>query len=209
MQAQYAATFKARFERWLRSGRSSKPNRTNDVLYEQSIVDSPPIPLAVWVMNAIRGLPTSEDLRRTYFWESKRRGAQETESLAAEKRKSRMQRLWRVQWSGTVRMLVVVDDGLFEWRTVFAMIQGHRLLWWRSVGDFDSGVPPIGRLFLAGHVGLSSPSPLELREIRPEDVELVVSIFGSGSRVTILTQSIETKTDLEEAVESAVTNKTD
>jgi hypothetical protein len=89
------------------------------------------------------------------------------------------------------------------------MIQGHRLLWWRSAGDFDSGLSPLGRLFLAGHAGLSSPSPLELREISPEDVQRVVCVFGSGSRVTILTQSIEAKDDLEKVVEAVVTSKID
>lgn len=179
---------------------------------EESYVEKEPAetPLATWVMNAIRGLPTSEDLRKTYFWESKRLGARETESLAAAKRKSRMQRLWRVQWYCTARMLAhnKTEDGP-DWRTVFAMIQGHRLLWWRSIGDFDSGFPPLGRLFLAGHAGLSSPSPLELREISSDEVERVVCIFGSGSRVTILANSNEAKNDLEKAVEAAVSSKID
>lgn len=95
------------------------------------------------------------------------------------------------------------------WRTVFTIIQGRRVLWWRSVGDFDSGISPLGRLLLAGHAGLSCPSPLELREISPEDVGRVVCVFGSGSRVTILTQSIEAKDDLEKVVEAAASNKTD
>jgi hypothetical protein len=89
------------------------------------------------------------------------------------------------------------------------MIQGRRLLWWRSVGDFDSGVSPLGRLFLAGHAGLSSPSPLELREISPEEVERVVCVFGSGSRVTILAESIEAKAELDKVVEAAVSSKID
>lgn len=96
-----------------------------------------------------------------------------------------------------------------EWRTVFAMIQGHRLLWWRSVGEFDTGVSPLGRLFLAGHAGLSSPSPLELRKISREDVERTVSIFGSGARTTILTESLEAKEELENAVEAALSSKQD
>ena len=62
-------------------------------------------PVATWITNALRGVPTSEDLRRTYFWESRRLGASETESIAAAKRKARMERLWRVQWYRSVRML--------------------------------------------------------------------------------------------------------
>jgi len=167
-------------------------------------------PFGTWIINAFRGIPTSEDLRRTYFWEIRRLGAEETESLAAAKRKNRMQRLWRVQWYRSVRMLTEsTKNEELEWRTVFAMIQGHRLLWWRSVGEFDSGVSPLGRLFLAGHAGLSSPSPLELRKISREDAERTVSIFGSGARTTILTESLEAKEELENAVEAALSSKQD
>jgi hypothetical protein len=121
-----------------------------------------------------------------------------------------MQRLWKVQWFSTVRMLVHKDASSehYEWRTVFAMIQGHRLLWWRSVADFDSGATPIGRLYLAGHAGLSSPSPLELRKISSGDTDRVVTIFGSGSRVTVLTQAVEAKVELEHVVE-AISGKQD
>ena len=121
-----------------------------------------------------------------------------------------MQRLWRVQWYCTVQMLVQYAHAQrLEWRTVFAMVQGHRLLWWRSVGDFDDGLAPQGRLFLAGHAGLATPSPLELREISPDDVERVVCVFGSGARATILTQSVVAKEELELVVESAVSAKAD
>jgi len=189
----------------MRSGKrveSEEPSST-----DKNDADSP---FVTWIMNGVRGLPTSEDLRRTYFWESRRLGAREMQSLAAEKRRSRMQRLWRVQWYCTVRILTFdeITESL-EWRTAFVMLQGHRLLWWRSVGDFDSGSAPLGRLFLRGHAGIASPSPRELREISPEDVERVVCIFGSGARVTILTPSIEAKAGLEEAVEAAVSSKQD
>lgn len=166
-------------------------------------------PIATWITNALRGLPTSEDLRRTYFWESRRLGAKETESIAAAKRKARMEKLWRVQWYRSVRMLTENTNKELEWRTVFAMIQGHRVLWWRSVGDFDNGVPPLGRLFLAGHTGLASPSPLELRKISRDEVERVVCVFGSGERTTVLTESLEAKEELENAVEDALSSKQD
>lgn len=166
-------------------------------------------PLLVWIMNYIRGLPTSEDLRKTYFWESRRVGARETESLSAAKRKSRMQRLWRVQWYGTAQMLITHKVGSPEWRSVFAIVQGHRLLWWRSMHDFDSGVSPLDRLLLSGHAGFSSPSPLELREINPNDIDRVICIFGSGSRVTMLLSSIEGRVEIEHVIEAALSTKTD
>jgi hypothetical protein len=192
----------------MRSGRSSRQVKSFPVT--NSNEESTESAFAAWIVNAIRGLPTSEDLRKIYFWESRRIGARETESLAATKRKSRMQRLWRVQWYGTVQMLIIQKKwDSPEWRSVFVMIQGHRLLWWRSINDFDNGVSPMDRLFLAGHAGLSSPSPLELREISPTDVERIVCVFGSGSRVTILAPSIEVKSDIETVIESTLLTKVD
>ena len=181
--------------------------KTLDVLPIQVQNESP---FATWAVNAIRGLPTSEDLRKIYFWESRRKGAQESESLSVAKRKARMKRLWRVQWYGTTRMLLVnkkLDTS--EWRTVFVLVQGHRLLWWRSIHDFDNGIAPLGRLLLAGHAGLSNPSPLELREMNAEEMERVVCIFGSGSRATLLTSTVEAKLDLEGIIEAALFNKQD
>jgi hypothetical protein len=164
----------------------------------------------IWIVNAIRGLPTSEDLRKIYFWESRRKGAQESESLSVAKRKARMKRLWRVQWYGTTRMLLLnKKSDSSEWRTVFILVQGHRLLWWRSIHDFDNGIAPLGRLLLAGHAGLSSPSPLELREMNVEELDRVVCIFGSGSRVTLLTSTAETKVELESVIDAALLNKQD
>ena len=163
-----------------------------------------------WIVNAIRGLPTSEDLRKNYFWESRRKGAQESESLSVTKRKARMQRLWRVQWYGTTRMLLFnKKSDNSEWRIVFGLVQGHRLLWWRSIHDFDNGIAPLGRLLLTGHAGLTSPSPIELREMNAEEIDRVVCIFGSGSRATLLTSTVETKIDLERVIEAALLDKQD
>jgi hypothetical protein len=91
----------------------------------------------------------------------------------------------------------------------FALIQGHRLLRWRSVGDFDNGIPPLDRLFLAGHAGLSYPSPLVLRSLSLDEMQRVVCMFGSASLATILTPSITAKEDLEQVVLHAVSVRTE
>lgn len=197
---------KARIDRWLRSGRSS----TRPKMDVAPTIAPSESPFMTWFVNAIRGLPTSEDLRKIYFWESRRKGAQESEMLSVAKRKVRMQRLWRVQWYGTALMLLFnKKSDSTEWRTVFVLVQGHRILWWRSIHDFDNGIAPLGRLLLAGHAGLSSPSPLELREMNTEEMDRVVCIFGSGSRVTLLAPSIDTKLDLENVIEGALYDKQD
>jgi hypothetical protein len=93
------------------------------------------------------------------------------------------------------------------------MIHGHRFLWWRSTEEFDNGEAPLGRIFLAGHAGLATPSPLEMRSIRKDELLRTVCIFGRGEivqeRVAILTPTVEMKNSLEGAIVSATTSKAD
>jgi hypothetical protein len=164
--------------------------------------------VATWFLNAIRGLPTDEDLRRAYFWESKRVGERESEILSSRKRQTRLQRLWNAPWYATVQLMERYDETRkIHWETVFAIVQGRRFLWWRSARDFDSGEEPVGRIFLSGHAGLASLSPLELREIGQDEIPLIATIFGRGlrgqQRASLLMPSVEVKESLEAAVLAA------
>jgi hypothetical protein len=161
----------------------------------------------IWLKNAFRGLPTDEDLRKAYFWEGRRIGAKTREGYATEKRMARLKRLWRAQWHGMIKIRSGSKDKsatCSTWDEIFAVVQGRRFLWWKSVKDFDSGSPPQGRIFLAGHAGLSGLSPLEMREIDKKYVPLIVGIFGKGlqeqQRVTLLLPN----SDMKEALENAV-----
>jgi hypothetical protein len=164
-------------------------------------------------LNAFRGLPTLEDLRKTYFWESKRVGAREKEAYVAERRNQRMERLWRVQWHGSIEMLTFVKGGSnnLDHRNAFALLQGHRFLWWRSVTDFDDGADPLGYVSFRGHAGLASPSPLEMRELKVDELPRLICVFGRGAekqeRVTLLTHSISDKNALERSIEDAISKK--
>ena len=170
--------------------------------------EEPEVPIATWVQNAFLGIPTDEDLRKTYFWEKRRIGAKKRDAYANDKRLARLQRLWRAQWHATVKIRDVTakgrPKGTWVWKTVFAVVQGRRFLWWNTVKDFDNGEAPLGRIFLAGHAGLSGLSPLEMREIDSKEVPFVVGIFGKGlkdqQRVTLLLPSTELKETLENAV---------
>jgi hypothetical protein len=111
-------------------------------------------------------------------------------------------------------LLQLKDDGRSEARiAVFSMVQGHRFLWWRSVEGFDSGEKPEGLIFLSGHAGLATPSPLELRLIGKDEMTRVVSIFGRGrdkqERVTIIAPSDDVRMQLEHAVSFATSQKRD
>jgi hypothetical protein len=99
------------------------------------------------------------------------------------------------------------------WKNSFVIVQGHQFLWWNSVLDFDEAIPPAGRVLLAGHAGLATPSPLELREVKKEEIERMVCLFGRGiekqQRVTMLTPSADLKFELEQAIENALLSKMD
>ena len=171
-------------------------------------------PVAVWFMNAIRGMPNDEDLRKAYFWESRQVGAREMEKHAEEKRNSRLKRLWRAQWYSSVEILQKDDKGDdYSWQNAFALIQGHRFLWWQSANDFDRGEAAQGRIFLEGHAGLGTPSPLEMACIEKDNLSRVCTIFGRGidkqKRVTLLAPAKEVKDQLESAVVFAISGKKD
>lgn len=167
------------------------------------------LPIEIWVANALRGIPNSEDLRRTYFWEARREGARGAAVQESLKRSRRLRGLWRVQWNGTVRMFPGKHSTgqPLDFRSMFLVLQGHQVMWWRTVVEFDNGGIPQGRLYLAGHAGLSSPSPLELKAIDEKDASSVVCIFGNGTRITVLMKSPIEKQQLEEAIEAALSSK--
>jgi len=165
-------------------------------------------------MNAIRGMPNDEDLRKAYFWESRRVGAREMEKHAEEKRNSRLRRLWRAQFFSSVEILQEDDrSGKISWQNAFAIVQGHRFLWWRSASDFDSGEQAQGRIFLEGHAGLGTPSPLEMVSIEKDDLSRLCTIFGRGvdkqNRVTLLAPDKGVKDQLDGAVLFAISEKKD
>jgi len=202
VQAQYGLTAKKRIDKIIKNGHASDDD--DDIsqasgLGDEEDEDAP----IIWLKNAFRGVPTDEDLRKAYFWDGRRNGAKAREAYASEKRLSRLKRLWRAHWHATIKILMGSDNGK-SWEKIFAIVQGRRFLWWKTVDDFDNGRPPLGRLFLAGHAGLSGLSPLEMREIDPKDVALVVGIFGAGlldqQRITLLLPSSDLKGSLENAV---------
>jgi hypothetical protein len=162
--------------------------------------------LALWAMNALRSLPTSEDLRKLYFWESLRIGYNEIEKHAQQKRGSRLKRLWKAHWYSRIRLWVRgPNEKEVSWQTVFAVLQGHRFLWWQSVRDFDDGENPAGVLCLTGHAGLSNPSPIEAREFSREELRRLVVVFGRGpnaqqQRITLLPQDLILKKNLENMI---------
>lgn len=185
---------------------------------------SKPSPVATWISNAILSLPTNEDLRKAYFWESRRVGARQVEKLASEKRTARLEKLWKASWYSSVKIFIQFQDregGIdqnqsttyYRLEPSFAMVQGHRFLWWHTVQDFDDGELPAGKLLLSGHAGWGGPSPIEMKIISNDELPLCLSIFGRGGdgqeRVTMLLPDASTKDAFEVAVTDASTFKRD
>eukprot|EP00984_Skeletonema_dohrnii_P029267 scaffold19714_cov144-Skeletonema_dohrnii-CCMP3373.AAC.1 len=170
--------------------------------------------------NMFLSIPTDEDLRRTYFWEARRVGEREREKYAMAKRQTRVEKLWKARWHGSLVMKEKKADAndtqnssarsSWSWKGIFALIEGHRFIWWRSEKHFDTGESPLGQIFFAGHSGLAGLSPLDLRELTKEEIPSVVSIFGRGQqgqqKITMLAPSLELKDSLENAVLFASTD---
>ncbi len=170
--------------------------------------------------NMFLSIPTDEDLRRTYFWEARRVGEREREKYAMAKRQTRVEKLWKARWHGSLEMKEKKEDAnltqqssarsSWSWKGIFALIEGHRFIWWRSEKHFDTGESPLGQIFFAGHSGLAGLSPLDLRELTKEEIPSVISIFGRGQqcqqKITLLAPSLELKDSLENAVLFASTD---
>lgn len=165
---------------------------------------------SIWISNLFRSLPIDDDLQKTYFWEIRSTVARQLRLEAEERRSSRLKKLWRAQWYEVVQIL----QSDFEKRNEkgFAVIQGRRFIWWSSTEAFDTGEQPAGTIFLHGHAGLATPSPIELKAIG-DDIDQAVTIFGRGSdrqkRITMLVPNTQSKDAFEKAVEIALWTKED
>lgn len=79
-----------------------------------------------------------------------------------------------------MKLKIIVDTSSWKWINIFAILQGHRLIWWGSTTDFDTGKNPLGQILFAGHSGLAGLSPLDLRQLQSSEIERTLSIFGRG-----------------------------
>lgn len=177
-------------------------------------------PFTIKITNAIRSIPTNEDLRKTYFWESRQLGTETAKKYALEKRESRLKKLWKAKWHSSIKILFQDDETdqrkqpTFNLKPIFAVVQGHRFIWWDSVDEFDDGELPSGKVILSGHAGLGGPSPIEIRKLdRERELPLCLTIFGRGShgqeRVTILLPDKTAKQDLENVIIHSASFKSD
>lgn len=170
-------------------------------------------------MSRTRGA-TNEDLRKTYFWESRQLGTEKAKKYAVEKRESRLKKLWKAKWHSSMKILVQDSERdqsqqpMFHWESGFAVVQGHRFIWWTSADEFDDGELPNGKVILSGHAGLGGPSPIEMKKLDMEkELPLCLTVFGKGfagqERITMLLPEKTVKQNLENAVLHSTSFKRD
>lgn len=184
-------------------------NKPNQIVEEK---DENASPIPILINNFFHSIPNDEDLRRVYYWESRREGEIERKKHASKKRSSRLRILWSTLWFGDVK---IKNDGLrkrdtsnyerdWEWVSYFAIIQGHQFSWWKNEKSFDDGDEPQGKIMFGGHSGLASLSPLELRKLHKHEIQMVVNIFGKAQngqkKISLLVPDINTKESIEYAV---------
>lgn len=208
---QYVATLSTHLT-GLKSAQSNKEKiQTTDLTAQKNKQTSPSV--VSWVLNALSSVPTDEDLRKVYFWESSRIGERESSKRATEKRVFRLEQLWNAKWFSLVQLKVAnerrtsVSGREWHWESRFVVVHGRRLLIWGSDKDFDEGAPPVDRVFLGGHAGLAGLSPLEIRELTSAEIPRVANIFGRGAsgqlKLMVLVPDQSIKEALEDVVVSA------
>mmetsp|Transcript_14872 Transcript_14872/g.41407 ORF Transcript_14872/g.41407 Transcript_14872/m.41407 type:complete len:1532 (+) Transcript_14872:243-4838(+) len=216
--AQYGAGFVHKYCNkfiWNKSERkAAEPNGETDGDQRKSS------PFVTKIFNAVRSIPTNEDLRKAYFWESRYLGTENAKKYAVEKRETRLEKLWKAKWHSPIKILVQDNEmdhsqqPMFHWESGFAVVQGHRFIWWKSVDDFDDGELQAGKLILSGHAGLGGPSPIEMRKLdREDELPLCLTVFGRGlagqERVTMLLPQKDVKHNLENCIIHSASFKSD
>jgi hypothetical protein len=164
------------------------------------------------VLNLISSVPTGEDLRRNYFWESFRRGQVEKSVMENKRREGRLREIWKAKFAGNVKLRVEGEGG---WKSVFLVLQSHRLIWFKDEKDFDDGELSTGMLLFVGHSGMSGLSPLELKVMSREEGMRCVAVFGRGEegsegktdqmKRTFLCKDMEEKEVLQDALFEIIT----
>ena len=224
MQGHYAMTFFVAF-RQKTSKEEEDVDKSTKINYDENpstvmknlVFGDDYNPYTERMKNFFFGIPTYEDLRRYYFWDSVQAGETEREIVAGKKRSTRLGKLWKAQWFGRLELKTVSGSGhQWDWKPIFCIFQGHRFIWWSSEKDFDEGENPSGQIYFAGHSGLAGLSPLEMRELTAAEVPLVTNIFGRGStrggqqtKISLLSPDLRTKEGFELAAINATLDKHD
>mmetsp|Transcript_9945 Transcript_9945/g.15275 ORF Transcript_9945/g.15275 Transcript_9945/m.15275 type:complete len:1481 (+) Transcript_9945:77-4519(+) len=164
--------------------------------------------ISTWATNAIRSIPTDEDLRKAYFWEGCRIGEEACSKIRMEKRVALLTKLWKAKWFSIVNLRVERQRGALDdwsWQDgYFAVVSGRQLLVWASEADFDAGEIPCKQISFSGHAGLAGLSPVELRALSESEISRVVNIFGRGDSSQLKLMLLLPDKNLKDELESII-----
>ena len=69
------------------------------------------------------------------------------------------------------------------WKPGYVVVQGNRVLWWKTEKDLDRGVPPEGQIVLRGHAGERDVG--EGGEVRSKGLPMEAPVPSSVSRSSV------------------------
>lgn len=168
-------------------------------------------PNVIRAENLLASIPNDDDLRRAYQQENQIYLRKKKERVQDQKaRRARLSGIWGFLWEGNIQTRAAASNQ--PWRQAYVAVQGNRILWWKAEKDLDKGGVrvPEGQIILRGHAGLTSPSPLEVKELGPDKASLLVCVFGRNlaaktqERRSFMCVSAEDHAGLSAALETAL-----
>lgn len=146
--------------------------------------------------NLLEAVPNDDDLMRVYDEDRKRHIANVKENHKQMLKAAKLKIFFNCSWEGFVKIKDSVIDttngSRIGWHNAYIVLHGHRLVWWNSVEDINSGRAPVGQVLLFGHAGVSHASPLDIKEFG--DDGRLLSVFGKDNaseqrKITLLCKS--------------------
>ena len=162
--------------------------------------------------NLLEALPNDDELELVYESERNMHIKKVTEKHRSRLKRAKLSLTFECLWDGKVRLRdnigVVSTRGKSDtWEVMYMVVQGHRLVWWRSDSDVDAGKAPVGQLLLQGHAGVSHASPMDIKELGDNGRLLTVfgkDVSGIQKKVTVLCDSSSSCQSLSVAVIGAL-----
>ena len=181
--------------------------------------DPPAPPILVNLYNLVQSIPNDYDLESSVYYYERKELAKR--SLQYKKDKLRLAKLslcLPCLWDETVEIKVagmLSGSGAFapQWKSIYLVLQGRRLVWWASNEDVTAeSAHAECQLLLYGHTGITEVSPVDLLETGKHNASRLLCIFGSDvagmhMKCTVLCQNPASRNRLEAYVQRIVADE--
>ncbi len=140
--------------------------------------------------NIVNSLPNDDDLEQIYSNERKIYFNQQEKQQKREFREYLLKSTLPIIWSGNLQIKtssgINMNQNYREWSFVHLVIQGKRVLWWKSESDAEDGKVAQGQVILTGLAGITQVSPLDMRMVSRYYVIYCTSMYIHTFESTIL-----------------------